>query len=450
MKTQTVIEQMSEHVSGMDYQLFPHSLIEKVKYCILDSLECSFTRINDSRRTGAFSSIPKSAAYQNGMVSLFQSDSFSDVANAAFYNALTIAASPRIDIVRRGLTHAGSVVIPVSLALAESRRLSGKQVIEGIVAGYETTIRLGYAFQEASVTAGFRRTAITAPFGAAFAAAKTCGLSSEKCAASVSLASHLCMGLNEWAASGTGEDAFHSAWGARNGISAMLLAEADTPACMTILEGAEGLLSAFHALPYAHLLTEGLGNNYEMLHVEYKPLDACLMLQAPCQTAARLAAQEQIKPEEIDKIDIAVCKQAKDYPGCDNTEHILTATHAQQSIQFGVSSAILKKSCNNIRWIPPYDSAVTELMKRCRLSDEEALSRHYPAHTPARITIHTIDGRHLMAQSDDYVSLTYDEVSDRFMQTAEDVFDQNRVRKLYDLVMHIEELSDIHDLTDLL
>ena len=303
-----LVDRIADRVTGMTYESLPAGLPHKIKICILDALECAFSRPVDPRKKSAFESVPAWKADTPGAVLLLGSDKYTDEGNATFVNSVFISSSPRIDIDKEKACHAGSVVIPSALATAEARHLDGKRLIEGIVAGYETMIRLGYAFEGAEMPRAFRPTAIYAPYGSAFAASKTMGLDADTTARAVSLACHTASGFFEWSESGTGEDAFQSGWGARNGLQAALLASGGVPACHSILEGKTGFLAAFGALKKADLLIDGLGETYLSEEILKKPIAACLMVQAPCQLVEKISRTEGFDWHNVQKVTIHVCR----------------------------------------------------------------------------------------------------------------------------------------------
>ena len=445
-----LVDRIAERVAGIKFGNLPSGLPHKIKICILDALECAFSRPVDARKKSAFESVPAWDKDKPGAVLLFGSDKYSDEGNAAFVNSVYISSSPRIDIDKEKACHAGSVVIPSALAVAEARHLDGKRLIEGIVAGYETMIRLGYAFEGAEMPRAFRPTAIYAPYGSAFAASATLGFDSDTTARAVSLACHCASGFFEWSESGTGEDAFQSGWGARNGVQAALLAKGGVPACHSILEGKTGFLSAFGAIKKAELLIDGLGEAFLTEEILKKPIAACLMVQAPCQLVETISNYDGFDWHDVERVTITVCRQAKTSPGCDNNCSVSLPSHATQSIQYAVAGTMMSKSCSDINWLPPYDKDQLSLMSRCFLEVDDRYTEVFPHRTPARVEVRMKDGQIYSLEADDFRSLTDDEVISRFYGTLGKEYDKPVIDSIYNAVMSIDELNDISVFTRLL
>ena len=216
-----LIESFADFTSGLKLEKLPPEIVTKIKTCVMDAVENIFTDMGDVRTEAAFDSIRKSEALPATVVGTGKKASSED---AAFYNTVKGAVTSRNDSSRTAICHPGSILVPVCLALGEEYGKSGSDMIEALLAGYETMIRLGTCFVKSGINNSWRKTSIVAAFGAAFSAARMAGLSKDKIASSASFACHFAGGVNEWAVAGTGEDVFQNGWGARNGIQAALLA----------------------------------------------------------------------------------------------------------------------------------------------------------------------------------------------------------------------------------
>ena len=115
--------------------------------------------------------------------------------NAALANAACAHGIDMDDGHRFGALHPGTVIIPAALAAAELSKASTKELIAGIVVGYEVMIRIGMAIVPSSLNRGFHITGITGPFGAAAAAANILALSREETVGAFGLAGLQASGL---------------------------------------------------------------------------------------------------------------------------------------------------------------------------------------------------------------------------------------------------------------
>ncbi len=99
-----------------------------------------------------------------------------DLIDAAFLGGTAAHGIELDDGFRQGSVHPGCVVVPAVLALGYDRRISGKALIEAVVAGYEAEIAIGRAVHPDLRQRGFHPAATVGVFGAVAAAGKLRGL----------------------------------------------------------------------------------------------------------------------------------------------------------------------------------------------------------------------------------------------------------------------------------
>ena len=195
---------------------------------------------------------------------------------AAFANAVLLHARIQEDAHPAG--HVGVVVIPAALAAAEHTGADGEALLAGIVAGYETALRIGRGHAAAASRRGFRTTPLYGVIGAAAAAARLHGLPPERTADALSLAANHAGGLREFAVAGTDEYVLQAGSAARSGLTSAWCAAEGMRGAPTILEGPAGFLRAFggeEAGGVDSCLVEGLGSSFEMMAVTGKRWPVC-------------------------------------------------------------------------------------------------------------------------------------------------------------------------------
>ena len=194
---------------------------------------------------------------------------------AAFANAVLLHARIQEDAHPAG--HVGVVVIPAALAAAEHTGADGETLLAGVVAGYETALRIGRGHAAAASRRGFRTTPLYGVVGAAAAAARLHGLPAERAADALALAANLAGGLREFAVAGTDEYVLQAGSAARSGLTAAWCAAEGMRGAPTILEGPAGFLRAYGADPGGAdpCLVEGLGTSFEMMAVTGKRWPVC-------------------------------------------------------------------------------------------------------------------------------------------------------------------------------
>src|SRR2546426_168901 len=99
-----------------------------------------------------------------------------DLIDAAFLGGTAAHGIELDDGYRQGSVHPGCVVVPAVLALGYDGRISGKALIEAMIAGYEAEIAIGRACHPDLRQRGFHPAAAVGVFGSSMAARKLRGL----------------------------------------------------------------------------------------------------------------------------------------------------------------------------------------------------------------------------------------------------------------------------------
>ena len=188
---------------------------------------------------------------------------------AALANGILVNAADNDDTHKRALLHVGSVVVPTALALAETRGLSGRDMLTALVAGYEVAVRVGMAVMPTHYRF-WHSTATNGTFGAAASAARAMGLDAAATLRALGLAGTQAAGLNTFFESGDMTKSIHPGKAALNGVLSAQLAQLGATSPPGILEHPKGYLAAFSLDPKPAALTDGLGSSWEILQNGFK------------------------------------------------------------------------------------------------------------------------------------------------------------------------------------
>jgi 2-methylcitrate dehydratase PrpD len=126
-----------------------------------------------------------------------------------------------------GSLHPGAVVIPATLAIAETEHRSGAAVLMAVVAGYDVAVRLSEALTPAAQYArGFHPTATCGTFAAAAAVGKLAGADAAAIANAFGIALCSAAGSMQYLENGSWNKRFHVGFAAHDGIVAERFARA--------------------------------------------------------------------------------------------------------------------------------------------------------------------------------------------------------------------------------
>jgi len=137
------------------------------------------------------------------------------------------------------------------------------------VLGQEIQARVGLAVSPKHYDQGWHITSTCGVFGAASGAGKLLGLSERQMVCALGTAATQSSGLCEclgWPAKSVSVGN-----AARNGLLSALLAQQDFEGPPEPLEGRQGFYAAFGVPPNLKLVTDGLGESWELMNTSYKP-----------------------------------------------------------------------------------------------------------------------------------------------------------------------------------
>jgi 2-methylcitrate dehydratase PrpD len=192
-----------------------------------------------------------------------------DALSAAFLNAAGANVSDFCDTHVPTVIHPTAPVAPALFALAQLRRVSGVELLLAFILGVEIECRIGGAISPGHYAKGWHITSTCGVFGAATAAGKLLGLAEGRMISALGHAATQSCGLCEclgWPAKSIGVGN-----SARNGLWSALLAERGFEGPPEPIAGVQGFLSAMAEPPNWPVLTEGLGETWEIAQNSIKP-----------------------------------------------------------------------------------------------------------------------------------------------------------------------------------
>lgn len=233
---------------------------------------------------------------------------------AALYNGTLAHALDFDDTHLPSVLHPSASVIPAALAVAEAAGVSGRAFIHAVAAGEEICIRLGVAAYDEGARdsvffeKGLHATSICGTVGAAAAAGLLYGLDQRRLEHALAISTSLGAGLIEANRTGGSVKRVHCGWAAHAGIMAAELARAGLTGPPTAFEGRFGF---FHALcddrVDLNAVTRGLGEDWELLQLFYKPYPTNHFTQAGIDAALELR-RRGIVPEQVAEVRLGVPK----------------------------------------------------------------------------------------------------------------------------------------------
>jgi 2-methylcitrate dehydratase PrpD len=193
--------------------------------------------------------------------------------------------------------HPSVAILPGLIALAESERACGRDLVTAFVAGYETACRLGAALSPGHYDRGFHSTGTIGSFGAAAACARLLGLDAAATATALGIAGTQAAGLKSQF--GTMCKPFHAGKAAQNGLLAARLAHRGFTSRPDLVECEQGFALTHGAdfRPEAALAEPEHG--FHLFANLFKHHAACYLTHAPIECARQLRERHGLTPDRI-------------------------------------------------------------------------------------------------------------------------------------------------------
>lgn len=350
-------------------------------------------------------------------------------------------------------THPAAVIVPAALAAAEvASRASGRDLLSGIVAGYDIGARLSKAFGvQAQFDRGFHPACVCGSVAAAVAAARVLRLDERELRTCIALATSQSSGLMAWQDDSTHMvKSFQTGIAARNGVTAALLARNGYAGVADALGGRHSPLRSFGGPDAdAALLVDELGERYEIMYTSIKLHGCGGQTHAALDALFELVAEHDLQLEDIDSLDVELAHAA------------IPVVHGNplRSANVGYILAIAASERHADHELfadeRPLDSAVERLASRVAVRGSDELDAGFPARKGAVVTVRTAAGESYSARRaaphgnpDD--PLTDDELRGKFDRLAGAVLDERKRAALWFLIGELEQHEHTDDLFNLL
>lgn len=305
-------EVLAGFAAALKYDDLPERVAEQCKNLLLDALACAVAG-HKGEETGQVAALAAALA-QSRESSIIGGDRLS-LAGATLLNGFLITAVTMCDAHRPTLTHVTPEVVPPALAIAERDGLSGRDLLVALVAGFETTTRVGIGLDYPAFRArGWHGPGVLGPFGAAAAVGRLLGFDKEIMAKAFGLAGSQAAGT--FAAWGTPTVKFHQCRGALSGLLAALLAEQNFRATKEFLTAKDGgLYNSYANGGQPEAVTADLGKRWEFEQIALRLWPSASSTQGMNTALFDLIEQHTIDPDQIGTVRVSLSPMAFEMHG---------------------------------------------------------------------------------------------------------------------------------------
>lgn len=326
-------------VTELDYDALPPAALQGARRLMQDQLAVQIG-CADLPWSQAVLALTRSR-HAPGAAHVTVSGDVMSAADAAFVNATFGHGFEYDDAHRASSSHPGSCVVSTALAVGEETGATLREVLLGIVAGYEVYTRVGVLAAPDLLERGFHPHAVLSAFGAAAVVAKMRGLDREQTTHALAIAMSHCSGTTEYTSSGGSVKRVHAGIGTRGGIRAAEMAEAGITGPVTYLTGGKGFFRTFVGREPGEDAAAAFAPDapYEITRLWIKPYCCCGINHAYIDGARRLADRREL----IDGVELGIQTGGNIIVGTRNVNAYAPQTieNLQYSLPFQFALALL-------------------------------------------------------------------------------------------------------------
>jgi len=224
---------------------------------------------------------------------------------AALANGMLAHADETDDFEPVTKAHPGSAVVPAALAMAEREGRSGRELLAAVALGYDVCCRFLLALGPDLVRGSHRSAEGTSStMGAVAAAASLARLDEKGMRHALSYAAQQVSGIWSWVRDAEHvEKAFDfSGMGARNGVTAAIMAQMGFSGVWDVFDGEHNALIALSSAPRPEEMVAGLGSRFFVTETAIKPFSVGYPIQAPLDAFLTLYRQHALSVDNVERI----------------------------------------------------------------------------------------------------------------------------------------------------
>jgi 2-methylcitrate dehydratase PrpD len=452
MAEETLSEKLARHQLALQLQRIPDAVVKAAKLHILDALGCLLagSRLEPGRLAYDFAVATSAGSASAASVTLLGTRARASYLDAAQAMAAATHCGEMDDIHSGAGTCIGAMIIPALIATAEKYDRSGGSFLEAVLAGYETTTRVGLAINAPSLFAtGWWPSTVCGAFGVAAAAAKFFGWPTEKTVNALGIASLHAGGMIT--GGGEGATARHWVFGhtTRSGLVSLLAAEAGFTGPKRAFEDPRGFCLTLCAAPKWDYLQNF--DSYFLPEVALKPYPCARQLHAGVEALLALLHQHSIGPSSIKDITLSVPTANAGMVNRPSTPQNRAAKVGSGQYVMAVAAVRGQMDLGCFEDALLKDPQVRFLMSRVTVKAENELDRYFPQFWPGRVRVRLEDNRSysheiIVPKGESGNPMAAGEVEKKFLSLAEPVLGDERARSVIHEVQCLDGRESLNGL----
>jgi len=449
---------MSHWVAGVRFDDLPEDVVASTKLRILDVM--GLTLAGGETPFGRAVRQASATLHPGADARLWGTPATASMIGAAFVNGALSQALEYDDTHNESIVHMSSPAVAAALAIADTRRASGREVIRAIAIGNEISSRVGSVAPGQFHKRGFHPTGLFAPFGIAWLAAAMLGLDPARMDHAAGITGSFAAGLLQCWVDGTQTKFVHPGWAAQSGITAATLASSGVTGPVEVFEGRFGLfashLQATDTPPHFGRLTDDLGSTWDSRDASFKPFPVAHVIHPYIDAALRLRERHGLDPARIRRV---LCPVAPYIVGivCEplaEKRRPNTDSHGRVSLSYTLAETFVRGRMGKDAYAEASlrDPAILALADRIDFVVDETFPG--PEQFKGVVIVEMDDGTRLEEIEEHNRGsrtnpMSFDEIAGKFRENAGGVLAPGAIERLIEAILDLDRADDASLLSQL-
>ena len=303
----TVTHRLAQYIADTRYEAFSEDSLLAAKRFMLDTLSVAWAGTDAPGCREAYALLIDEGGRADSRAWAYSENEQHGrrlpAMSAAFINGMTSAALDYDGIGSGAAVHVNITVLPAALAMAERLHATGREFLSAFIIGADLTHRLAAAADLPN--AGFHYVPIYGVFGAAAACARLLRLNVLETRHALGIAFMQASGTQQANIDPSLSKRMMSAFAARAGVHAALLAQRGITGPAQAIEGKFGLFKMYQGGDAA-LVLEQLGSRFDNVLGSIKMYPSCGANHTSIAGTLQLIDQYDLQPDDVISVDVTM------------------------------------------------------------------------------------------------------------------------------------------------
>ena len=442
---------LAKFAAELEFNKIPENILNYLKLLFLDGVGCCIHG-NTLEWTKTLEEVVTNKE-DNNQCSIIGTHKKTTLLNAVLINSTAGHGFESDDIHRESILHPNSIVVPVSINVAEKiGNINGKKFLTSVVAGYEVATRIGSAAGTELLLRGFHPQGTHGTIAAAITTGKLMDLSTDQMIHAIGIAGSLGAGLMA-AQEGAMVKRLHSGRAAQAGVLAAQLSAKNFTGIQNIVEADYGgFLSSFSGKNDFNRSIRNLYKEWECMNTGIKPYASVTSIHTALDCLKNIMEKNNISVKNIKNIKAKISHPTYVHCAWNYKNHNITS--AQMNIYYGLALIALEGELfvNQFSKDKISNPEILNFMKKITAEvDPKIESLGHEFRHMASIELTTNDNKKFnhtekYRKGSPENPLTKDQIISKFKSLASYSYDETQVSKIKEKIENIELSNNIENL----